>query len=165
MKNLKQYTNIYIVAATLLLLPSVLLSKNEVPEAQPYVNKRIVIVQSTKDYTAANKTAVKVAKQLQISLKLRGLTPHPKTGLTYSSKECAKGGFDHPCYISRGRYDDGDYVSIEHSDAFQGFSKGYYIVVTASGNEKDIAVSLANAKKHYKDAYAKLTKIYIGCIH
>ena len=34
-----------------------------------------------------------------------------KSGLSFSSKQCEENGWDYPCYISRGRYDDGEFVT------------------------------------------------------
>ena len=136
-------------------------------DSQPLIAKRIVIIKSTHDYTQAKSTALQASKKLGLKLKLRNLTPHKKTGLTYPAKTCNNDGFEYPCYIARGRYDDGAYISIEHSNAFEGFAKGYYIVVIASAADKNPIIKnvLKKAKKHYKDAYAKLSRIYIGCIH
>ena len=133
-------------------------------DAEPYVTKGFVIARSTKDYAAAKQTAEQASKKLNLKLDLRELKPHKKNGLTYSKKDCENEG-GYPCYISRGRYDDGDYVSIEWSNAFDGFTKGYYIVILASGNKEDINSTLTKAKKFYKDAYVKQTSVYIGCMH
>ncbi len=134
-------------------------------EARPYIKKIFVIVQSTKNYAAAKLTAEKAAGQLHQKLDLRELKPHKKTGLTYADSVCENEG-GYPCYISRGRYDDGDYVSIEWSNAFEGFAKGFYIIVICSGSDtKSTTAVLKNAKKYFKGTYAKKAEIYIGCMH
>lgn len=133
-------------------------------EAQPYIKKSFVIVQSTKSYAAAKLTAEKAAKQLQQQLDLRELRPNKKTGLTFTDSVCENEG-GYPCYIARGRYDDGDFVSIEWSNAINGFAKGYYVVIAGAGSKEETAVLLKKAKKFFKDAYVKQAEVYIGCMH
>jgi len=128
-----------------------------------FVKKYFVIVQSTKDFAAAKLTAAKAAKQLGEKLDLRGLQPNKKSGLTNSKKDCEMDGY--PCYYSRGRYDDGDYVSIEWSNAFEKFAKGYYIVIVCSGDKTSVTANLQKTKKIFKDAYYKQDSIYLGCMH
>lgn len=132
---------------------------------QPYATKSFLIIQSTKNYAAAKATAVKASKQLGYKLDLRGLVPNKKTGLTDTKANCQEDGIGkYPCYYSRGRYDDGRYVSIEWSGAFPEFTKGYYIVIVASG-DAEAKAALPKTKKIFKDAYAKKAKVYLGCMH
>jgi hypothetical protein len=138
-------------------------AQNEQMEA-PYVKKGMVILQSTKNYAAAKKTAQQAAAKLLIKLDFRGLVANKKSGLTYSHKSCENEG-GYPCYIARGRYADGEFISIEYSNAIEGFAKGYYIVVAACGDKDITAPALAKAKKIYKDAYVKNTNVYMGCMH
>lgn len=133
-------------------------------EDSPYIKKAFVIVQSTKDYTAAKLTAQKAAKGLSQKLDLRELKPNKETGLTFSNSICENEG-GYPCYIARGRYDDGSYVSIEWSDAFDKFTEGFYIVIVYSGNKEEANTVLQKAKKIFKDAYYKQAQVYVGCMH
>lgn len=132
-----------------------------------YVKKRIVILLSSKDYKQAERFARRVAAKSEVKLDLRDLKPNQSIGLTFPKQHCADGGFDYPCYIARGRYDDGEYISVEHSSAFEGFRPGYYIVVGASyeNGMPEVKRSLAKFKRFASDAYAKLSKVYVGCIH
>ena len=130
----------------------------------PFVKKSFVIIQSTKNYSQAKLTAVKAASQLQQKLNLRGLKPDKKTGLTFSETDCENEG-GYPCYIARGRFDDGDYVSIEWSNAINGFAKGYYVVIAGAGSKEETDTILKKAKKIYKTAYVKQADVYIGCMH
>lgn len=135
---------------------------------EPYIRKGFAIIKSTKDYSEALRFAQRSSSLLNLKLNLRGLKPHKKTGLTFNRKICNdEGGSEYPCYISRGRYDNGKYISIEYSDAYQGFRKGYYIVIIASyqAGSKLLEESLNHARKHYRDAYIKISKVYVGCIH
>ncbi len=134
-------------------------------EESPYVKKSFVIIQSTKTYSAAKATANRAAKGLKLKLDLRNLKPHKTAGLTDAKNECEDNGWEYPCYVSRGRYDEGEYVSIEWSDAFKNFTKGYYIVIVYSGNKKEANATLKKVKKVFADAYVKDDEVYMGCMH
>jgi hypothetical protein len=132
------------------------------------VEKQFVILKSSTDYKEALLTAQKASKSLNMKLDLRGLTENKAEGLTFDKKFCEdENGFPFPCYVPRGRYDDGDFISIEYSSAYQGFTKGYYIVVASSHlkNAKEISSILKLVRNQYKDAYVKTSKVYMGCIH
>jgi hypothetical protein len=134
-------------------------------DESPYTKMSFVIIQSTKNYTEAKATANKAAKALKLKLDLRNLKPHKTSGLTDTKKECEDNSWDYPCYVSRGRYDNGEYVSIEWSEAFYKFTKGYYIVIVYSGEKKDANNALKKAKKVFADAYSKEAEVYMGCMH
>src|SRR6185437_10748497 len=130
-----------------------------------FVKKYFLLIQSTSDYNAALQTARTAAKGLGIKLDLRGLVrdEHTGIGLSLPADTCLKyteeeeGVRDSSCYMARGRWDDGVYISIECSDAYQGFSKGFYIVVAGSGDSKDDALiaALKKVRTKYSDAYIK----------
>lgn len=127
----------------------------------------IIILRSTKDYPTALATAKQATSRLHRKLDLRGLRPNNELGLTMSKTDCDEIGY--PCYPARG---DGNalndnYVSIEYSNAYKGFAKGYYIVVAAITNVKSASMKaqLAGINKLYPDAYAKQTYIWFGCMH
>lgn len=127
------------------------------------ISKEFLIVKSTPDYKEALRYAKKVAKLTGIKYDSRGLHEHKKIKLTFSKDECENREFGYPCYIARGRYDDGVYVSVEHSDYYKGFAEGFYIVVVASGNE--LKGSLKQVRNVVKDAYVKRSEVYMGCMH
>jgi hypothetical protein len=150
--------------AIVFVLVSLLVINSHAQMESPYAKKGMVIIQSTKSYAAAKKTALQAAKKLSLKLDFRGLSPAKGTGLSFSKKACeAEGGY--PCYIARGRYEDNEFVSIEYSDAIEGFAKGYYVVITACGDKSITDPALTKARKFYKDAYAKTTNVYMGCMH
>ena len=130
------------------------------------VEKDFVIVRSTPTYEEARKTASEAARRLQVPLNLRGLSSH-SSGLTFSKKDCEESAFDYPCYVARGRGDDGFYVSIEYSSAYAGFRPGLYIVVVASDARGGLVSKEAarSAKKAFRDAYIRRTGGYVGCMH
>jgi hypothetical protein len=129
------------------------------------VKQSFLIILSTKNYTEAKKMAIEAVGKLKIKLDLRGLKPNKESGLTFTPKKCKEDGWEFPAYISRGRYDAGEYVSIEYSDSFKGFARGYYIVTTASGEADAVKATLTKVKKIYKNAYSKETDVYMGCMH
>jgi hypothetical protein len=130
------------------------------------VTKYFAIIRSTTDYQEALTCAKDAAKRLGWKLDLRGLSKCAETGLTFSKAVCEEGGGSYPSYMPRGRYDDGEYVSIEYSSEYTGFRNGYYIVMIASGHEaKAVKRALAAAIKYFPDAYVRSSKVYMGCIH
>lgn len=128
-----------------------------------------VIILSTKKYSAALNRAREAAEKLDYPLDLRGLHENEETGLSVSKEVCAGicGGANvpYPLYLSRSHHGDSKYVSVEYSDGYKGFAKGYYIVVIASGQKGNPAIQevLTEARKFYKDAYAKTCGVYMGC--
>lgn len=146
------------------LLLTVLATSAVAQDETPFVKKNFVIIQSTKNYMQAKLTATKAASQLNQKLDLRGLKPDKQTGLTFSEKDCENEG-GYPCYIARGRFDDGDYISIEWSNAINGFAKGYYVVIAGAGSKDETNTILKKAKRFFKTAYVKQADVYIGCMH
>lgn len=132
-------------------------------EVLPMVTKSFLITKSTKNYSEAKHFAQNLALRSGIKLDLRGLYPHAQTGLSEPKEVCVENGFEAPCYVPRGRYDDGTYISIEYSSAYNGFAEGYYIVMVASGDISNKVVS--HIKQYVPDAYVKKSAVYIGCIH
>lgn len=143
-------------------------------DAECYVNKSFLIIQSTKNYETALSTAKKASSELNIELNLRDLmkVDDPTIGLTLPADTCIKylptsEGQASTCYVARGRYDDGIYVSVEYTNPYQGFTKGYYIVMVGSGskNEPELTKTLAQVRTKYSDAYIKSSKVYMCCMH
>lgn len=131
------------------------------------VEKDFVIVRSTRSYAAALRAARDAARRLDVRLDLRNLSPHSKGGLTFPKRDCEGSTFEFPCYVARGRGDDGAYVSIEYSTPYAGFRPGLYIVIAAS-DAKDGQVaknSVKVARRIFKDAYLRRTGVYMGCVH
>ena len=133
------------------------------------IPKEIVILQSTKDYNAALKTAKQAALRLGKKLDVEYNHPNKTIGLSKSKEDCASNGYDYPCYTARGNGNtaNSDFISIEYSNAYESFAKGYYIVMAGIGDPGAASVkrTLGNARKWYKDAYAKRTRVWFGCLH
>jgi hypothetical protein len=132
-----------------------------------YVTNEFLIAGSYTDYPSALKQAKKVAAASGYVLALRGLKPAAGTGLSFDDSSCIEEFGEAPCYVARGRYDDGVYVSIEYSTAYEGFRPGYYIVVAASANLGNtiVAPALAKVRRIVPSAYVKKSKVYMCCMH
>ena len=128
-----------------------------------------VILISTKSYDAALRRAKDASEKLGYPLDLRELHPNEETGLSLPAEVCAEicggGVVEYPHYLPRDSWGDTKYVSVEYSDGFHGFTKGYYIVVVASGEKGDPVVeeALNESRKFYSDAYAKTCGVWMGC--
>jgi len=146
-----------------ILLLSTVFSQEPIDNATVKVG--FVILKCTINYDEAFIIAKKSAKQLGIKLNLRALHYNNDIGITFSKKYCEVMGY--PCYIARGRYDDGTYISIEHSIGFDKLKRKNYIVIAASyaNNNHKVEEVLHKCKKMYKSAYAKYSDVYMGCIH
>jgi len=138
------------------------------PDRDPdVVRKAFVILKSTASYAEARALAATAAERLAIKLDLRALVPDGSMGLTFSQDACTSEFGEFPCYVPRGRWDDGVYVSIEHSSSYVGFEEGFYIVVLASGSPRDrtIGAAVRRAKDSYPEVLVKTAPVYLGCIH
>ena len=136
-------------------------------EPSPWVEKSFVILKSTSSYAEALSFTTTAATRLAVKLDLRELSANKKLGLTFPKAWCEGEWGEYPCYIPRGRHDDGVYLSIEHSSGYKGFTPGLYIVIMANGYKGDeqLGAALARARSVYPDAYAKTTSVYMGCMH
>ena len=148
----------------LLFVSFIFLSLNPIfaQEDDQFTSKSFLIILSTKNYTSALKKAQLACNKLGYPLDLRNMYADKENGLTCS--EICGCGEQHG-YLPRGRGDDGNYISIEYSDYFNGFSEGYYIVVVSSGEREDVQSVLPKVKENYKDAYIKNAPVYMGCMH
>jgi len=143
------------------------ISLSNAQETAEMVKKGFVIVSAGKNFDAMKKLAEKVSIQLNYKLNLRGLSEDKTLGLTFSKEVCEEQNFEFPTYIPRGRYDDGEFVSIEYTNGYEGFTPGYYIIIVSSHDKgnSELTAALTFAKKHYKSAYIKYADVYMGCIH
>ena len=153
------------MSAPILLL--MLATSVEPTEPPDLVAKAFVILKSTPSYAEARAAATTAAEQLALRMNLRDLAPHPMTGLTFSEEACNAEFGEFPCYVPRGRWDDGVYISIEHSSSYEGFEEGRYIVVLASGapHDRSVRAAFRRAKPSFPDAVVRTTPVYLGCLH
>ncbi len=129
--------------------------------------KGFVIISAGKNYDDIKKLAKKVAKKLNYKLDLRGLVPNKTEGLTLTKKTCENEELEFPLYVARGRYDDGNYVSIEYTNGYNGFTPDYYLIIVSSHvkGETKLNKALKHVKTYYKSAYIKYADVYMGCMH
>lgn len=138
-------------------------------EINYYVDTDFIIVFTSKNYSETYKKALNIAEKMNYPIDLRNLEFNKEIGLSYSKDFLENknlGGMvgTYPWYDTRGRFDNGSYISIEYTNKYKGFSKGYYIVVASSGVKGSLINELKRIKKKYPDSYIKTSKIYIGPI-
>ncbi|MCH8903515.1 MAG: hypothetical protein IIA45_06340 [Bacteroidetes bacterium] len=162
------------IIAHLLILPiflgTFLNSQAQVPdryEQYRYAEKEFVVLIKTKDYSTAMLAARSASLNLDIPLDLRGLIEDPLTGLSFTKKLCEQKYFGGPCYVARGRFDDGIYVSIEYSNQYSGTGKNYYLVIAGSGSKGSSVLRniYMSAKAFYPNVISKSCLVYIGLVH
>jgi hypothetical protein len=132
------------------------------------VPKDVLILQSTHEYAAALAGAKQAATRLHRPFESGGNHPHPSAGLTLRKADCAANGYEYPCYSPRGQgeAENSDYISIEYSDGYLGFAKGYYLVVAAltTPNSATQRQLLTRVHQAYPTAYLKRTSVWFGCM-
>lgn len=131
------------------------------------VPKWFVVVGMEKRYDRALEEARLTAKRLRMKVDLRGLHPNRETGLSITKADADSNGWEYPTDYPRGRWDDGNYVSIEWSSDFDNQPKGRYMIVVASGytGEEWLKASLAGTRKVYPRATLVTSKVFMGCMH
>ena len=131
------------------------------------VRKSFVILKATASSADARTLAAEAAERLAIRLDLRNLAPDRTMGLTFPEDDCRNEFGEFPCYVARGRWDDGVYLSVEHSSSYEGFEEGQYLVVLASGSPRDrvVGAALRRARGSFPETVVKTAPVYVGCIH
>ena len=81
-----------------------------------FESRSFLIAKSTTSYEEAKKFSKEISKALNIRIDYRGLSFHKTEFLSFSKKVCEEswGKGSYPCFVPRGRFDDGKYISIEH---------------------------------------------------
>ncbi len=159
--------NFYVI--TLLILSFFISEELFYEDFNYYVDTDFIIVFSSKKYNETFEKALEISKKLNYPINFRNLEFNKDIGLSYtkaSLEDENSGGIigTYPWYDPRGRFNDGSYISIEYTNKYEGFSKGYYIVIASSGAKGSLKHELKKIKKKYPDAYIKTSKIYIGPI-
>jgi hypothetical protein len=136
-------------------------------EIDNWTIKSFVVVKMNKQYEDAKRDAIEASRQLKLRIDLRGLSYNAEEGLSLSEAECDSNGWSYPTNYPRGRFDDGNYVSIEWSNAFDHLTKGNYIVVVSSGEKKKPSLRnmLDKSLKFFPGAFIANSKVYMGCVH
>lgn len=157
---------IHLTISTVLATP---MDSDADPMSHQYQDVSFVIAASEKSYSQAVLKAATLSEKSGILYKTNGINFDPKHkdnngGLTYSPSACENNNWGYPCYVSRGRWDEGSYITVEYSSAIQGFIPGLYVVIAASGKKEDLLPSLNTVKHFVPDAYMKTSSVYIGCM-
>ncbi len=140
------------------------------PENDFMENRWVTILSAYPDYADALKDIQKITKESGMPFSMQGLVYDKKRGLIYPDDyefEAFAGG-----YVPRSRNEAEinekitEYLSIERSDGYDGFRKGYYIVVAGIYESAEDAKKQSDRfKKWAPTAYSKRTNIYMGCMH
>ena len=132
----------------------------------------VVVLASERGFEAALRKAKAVGRHTGVPFSMQGMVYDPKRGLILPD--------DDPDPIYAGTYvgrrynvarleetgTESEFLSVERSEAYTGFAKGYYIVVGGIyATRGDAKQSLAKFIPFVPDAYAKQTAIYYGCMH
>ena len=136
-------------------------------DVAPTEKQGFIIIYAGKSYDATKKVALEAQKNLEYKLDLRNLEPNKEIGLSFPEDECSGYGYEFPANMQRGVPETGNFISVEYTNMYDGFTPGYYIVVVANYKKENAELneSLKFVKKYYKTAYIKYTDIYIGCMH
>ena len=138
-------------------------------EGEPFmVDKAIVILSTNASYGGADQALRRAERRLGLSVDLRDLGPdESRRTLSWSANDCEENGWSYPCYVPRGRADDGAYLSIEHTDGYPELAPRHFIVVAASGSPgaAEIKHTLARANELGLRAYVRTVRVYMGCLH
>lgn len=158
----------FLFAAVFLLPPSIMRAK----EPDFLENRHVVILSVYKTFAEARTDAEKIAKASRVPFSMEGRVFDKKRGLIYPDNfddEIFRGQYVSRRYhttVLKGSDEAREYLSVERSDGYDGFKKGFYIVV--AGIHEDSASAQANTKRFTAwapTAYAKKTRIYMGCMH
>jgi hypothetical protein len=104
---------------------------------------------------------------LGLKLDLRRARSDGHGGLTFSPADCKANDWGHPCYVARGRDDDGAYVSIDDARRFfEGEEQGY-LVILGSGPKNDPSTRALEEKARtlFPSAEVRTDDVWQGCIH
>lgn len=133
-------------------------------------NRWVAILSVYPKFADAEADAKKISRESGLPFSMQGRVFDKKRGLIYPDnfeEEAFAGG-----YVARSHNEAliGEevtpYLSVERSDGYEGFKPGYYIVVAGIyESAQEAKAQTEKFKKWAPTAYAKKTKIYMGCMH
>jgi len=134
-------------------------------------DRYVVILGSYKDFHEAKRKAEGIARSSKVPFSMQGMIYDKKRGLILpddDSDPTYAGSYIHRRF-NTGASDldvDTEFISIERSEAYDGFNPDYYIIVGGIyPTAKEAAKSVKRFSKTAPEAYSKKTRIYLGCIH
>jgi hypothetical protein len=137
------------------------------PRPAEMVEKDFVVLPAIPSYADARRVASAAARRLGLKLDLRRARSDGHGGLTFSPADCEANDWEHPCYVARGRDDDGVYVSVDEARRFFDAEKQGYLVILASGpkNDPPIRAAAERAQALFPSAEVRTDDVWQGCIH
>lgn len=151
-----------LVLTTLLLVAIPSFAEEDLSDDMFYIDTYILILKSTKDYDEAIRFATEASEKLGLEFENEHIRYSEEKGIYYAETLpdlLYRGG-----YYPR-RYGD-EYISLENSSGYDGFTAGYIIVVGGIYSDKESSEeALDKVRRFYKDAYIKKANMWMGCIH
>lgn len=137
------------------------------PRNAEMVEKDFVVLPAIVSYTEAHQVARTAARRLGLKLDLRGARPDGYGRLTFPPADCKANARPYPCFVSRGRQDDGSYVSVDLADRFFDNEAQGYLVILGSGPKDDPSTrALAEkARSLFPLAELRTDDVWQGRIH
>ena len=129
--------------------------------ANLYQDRYIVVLSIMENYDDAVVLAMAASYKLGIRFDHENKWYSTRKRIRYSQdiKDKLYKGAYHP------RRYEGEYISLENSDYYKGFPRGYIIVVAGIyGDKKSAAKALARIRKSYRYAYVQKTVMWMGYI-
>ena len=137
------------------------------PRRAEMVEKDFVVLPAIASYTEAHQIARTAARRLGLKLDLRRARPDGYGRLTFPAADCKANNRAYPCFVSRGRQDDGTYVSVDVADRFFDNEARGYLVILGSGPKDDPATrALAEkARSLFPLAELRTDDVWQGGLH
>lgn len=132
--------------------------------ASQMVRKHFLVIGTFKSVAGARRAVARLVVPTGLSTASDALEIHEGEP-TYPRDVCELNGWDYPCYVARGRFDDGAYLSVEPSDAYTGMNPGYFVVVAASGSRDDVLAEQRELARRKVPSYVQTSDVWLGCIH
>jgi hypothetical protein len=128
------------------------------------VTKYVLVVGTFRSFADAVTDARALGRK--VGLEYRAKATQLENGTpTFSRTECEANGWDYPCYVARGRYDDGTYLSVEPSSAYDEMRPGYFVAVAASGTLKEVLQAQRRLGRRDVPSFVRSVTVWTGCIH
>ncbi|MCB9251981.1 MAG: hypothetical protein H6605_05905 [Flavobacteriales bacterium] len=137
-------------------------SKTEPRTTSGMVKKYYLVADWSANYDSAFRLASMAGKLLDAPVELRGLKPDPMYGLT-TDEICGCGEMHG--YIPRGRFDDGDQVSIEFSSEYSFPIQNVYLVMVGSGDSLHLGATQTKLKDFFPGNTLFSDSVFMGCMH
>ena len=135
--------------------------------AEQTVAKEFVVVRATESLPESIAMGQSIAASLGLTFDLRGLEEAESGEPSLSREVCEENGWEYPCYVQRGRYDDGIYLSLEPASTFApGAARGYVVVLaSAVPGDRRLDAAFEKARAAGLEPERLQRDAYLGCMH